>query len=196
LNRFRKLGLDWRQQQGSSLLSALRDIAPPNLLLHEFLDYRAILDRKELHWGLRWQPGIRGVCGFAVRSRDCEDHLSGARVSLEEGSHMRMAARIRRIRLQRSVSLEEVNAKTGLSKSFMARVEKGREVPTLEMLDTVAEALDVPIHVFFYDIAESKAAPRLTPPPGLKKLAEERRRPATPILAAIRGRRVRPSGSI
>jgi transcriptional regulator with XRE-family HTH domain len=121
---------------------------------------------------------------------------------------MRVAARIQRIRLQCSVSLEEVEAKTGLTKSFMARLEKGREIPTLEMLDTLAEALDVPIHVFFYDIAETESAPRLTPRPALKQLADEWRRPPTsvplpspkrPVLAASKGRRisqVRQSASI
>jgi len=117
-----------------------------------------------------------------------------------------MAPRIQRIRLQRSLSFEEVEAKTGLTKSLIARPEKGQEVPKLEMLDTLAEALDVPIHVFFYDIAPPE--PRLTPRPALKELAEECDGPATAVLlpipkssvlAASRGRRVsrlRPSGSI
>jgi len=90
-----------------------------------------------------------------------------------------MAARIQRIRLERSMTLEEVEAKTGLTTSFMARLEKGRDVPTLEMLDTLADALDVPVHVFFYDAAVPDLTPRLTPRPALKELAEECLGPAT-----------------
>jgi len=58
---------------------------------------------------------------------------------------MRMALRIKRIRLERSVSLEAVEAKAGLAAGLMARLEKGRQVPTLEMLDALADALDVPV---------------------------------------------------
>jgi len=74
---------------------------------------------------------------------------------------MRMAERIQQIRLACWVTLEDVEAKTGFTKSQMVRLETGQEVPTLEMLDTLAEALDVPIFVFFYDTAEPKSAPRL-----------------------------------
>jgi len=86
---------------------------------------------------------------------------------------MKMAARIQRIRLERSTSFEDVEAKTGLARSQMVRMETGQEVPTLEMLDTLAEALDVPILVFFYDTVEPDSAPR--PPRGLalKALAQE-----------------------
>jgi len=84
---------------------------------------------------------------------------------------MRVAARIQRIRLERSMSLEEVEAKTGLANSFMVRLEEGREVPTLEMLDTLAEGLDVPIHVFFYDLAVPEPTPALTSPLALQELA-------------------------
>jgi transcriptional regulator with XRE-family HTH domain len=120
---------------------------------------------------------------------------------------MRMASRIQRIRLQCSVSLEDLEAKTGFTKSFMARLEKGLAVPTLEMLDTLAEALNVPIHVFFYDTSEPVSTTTLAPRSALKGPAEECRRPATsvllpspkrPVLAASKGRRVsqlRPSSS-
>ncbi len=91
---------------------------------------------------------------------------------------MTVAARIQRIRLQCSVSLEDLEAKTGFTRRLLARLEKGREVPTLEMLDTLAEALNVPIQVFFYDTAEPESAPRLALRPASKQLAEEWRRPA------------------
>jgi len=86
---------------------------------------------------------------------------------------MKMAARIQRIRLERSASFEDVEAKTGLTKSQMVRVETGQEVPTLEMLDALAEALDVPILVFFYDTVEPESAPRPEPGLALKELAQE-----------------------
>ena len=94
---------------------------------------------------------------------------------------MELAARIRRIRLQRSVTVEALDLKTGLTKRLLTRIEKGQEVPTLEMLDALAGALDVPVHVFFYDAAEPKLTPRLTPRPALQELAAEWLAPATSL---------------
>jgi len=76
------------------------------------------------------------------------------------------------------MTLEDVETKTGFTRTLMARLEKGREVPTLEMLDVLADALDVPVHVFFYDTAEWELTPRLTPRPTLQELAEECQSPA------------------
>jgi transcriptional regulator with XRE-family HTH domain len=86
---------------------------------------------------------------------------------------MRIAARIKRIRIERSVSLRAVEAKAGLAKGVMARVENGRDFPTLEMLDTLANVLDVPTHRFFYDDGEQELTPRLVTRFTLKKVAED-----------------------
>src|SRR5271167_2685363 len=82
-------------------------------------------------------------------------------VYLKGKSSMRMAARIRQIRLERWVSLERLEAQTGLAKSLLARLEKGQEVPTLETLDNLADALGVPVHRFFYNDGEPPLTPRL-----------------------------------
>ena len=86
---------------------------------------------------------------------------------------MRIAARIQRIRLERSMTLEDVEAKTGFTTSVVTRLEKGREVPTLEVLDTLAAALNVPVHMFFFDPSDPQPTPRLTPRLGFQELAEE-----------------------
>ncbi|HMD98453.1 MAG TPA: helix-turn-helix transcriptional regulator [Terriglobia bacterium] len=86
---------------------------------------------------------------------------------------MRMAERIQQIRLARWVTLDDVEAKTGLAKSQMARLETGQEVPTLEILDTLADAIDVPILVFFYDTVEPEPAPSPEIGLALKELAQE-----------------------
>jgi transcriptional regulator with XRE-family HTH domain len=85
---------------------------------------------------------------------------------------MRMADRIRQIRLERRVSPERLEAKTGLAKSLLTRLEKGQEVPTLQTLDSLADALGVPVHRFFYDDGEPPLTPRLTPRLAWKELTE------------------------
>ena len=94
---------------------------------------------------------------------------------------MRLAARIHQIRVERSLSLEDVAAGTGLAKSLIARVEQGQEVPTLKLLDTLAEVLGVPVHTFFYDDAEPAWTPRLSPRPTLKELTDEWHHQASPV---------------
>jgi len=101
-----------------------------------------------------------------------------------------MAARIKRIRLERSVSLEYLEAQAGLATGLMARLEKGREVPTLEMLDTLADALDVPVHRFFYDDGELELTPRLLPRLALKELDEKCQGPETSVPSSIPRRSV------
>jgi len=71
------------------------------------------------------------------------------------------------------MTLEDLEAKTGLARSLMTRLEKGREVPTLEMLDTLAGVLNVPVHVFFFDTPGPEATPRLTPRVAFKELVVE-----------------------
>jgi transcriptional regulator with XRE-family HTH domain len=92
------------------------------------------------------------------------------------------------MRVASSLSLEEVEAKTGLAKSLIARLENGQEVPTLDMLDTLADALGVPVHRFFYDGTRPPWTPRLTSRPCWNELAEGcPYRPAPVRLAKPRG---------
>ena len=85
------------------------------------------------------------------------------------------------MRLDRSVSLEEVEARTGLAKSLIARLENGQEVPTLEMLDTLAEGLRFPVHAFFYDGTGPPSTPRLTRRPSWNEFAEGCSHRAAPV---------------
>lgn len=73
---------------------------------------------------------------------------------------MRMAARIKQIRLQSYLTIEELAANSGVARRLIARLEEGRHVPTIQMLDALAEALGVPAHEFFFD---SYTDPNLTP---------------------------------
>jgi transcriptional regulator with XRE-family HTH domain len=98
---------------------------------------------------------------------------------------MRMAQRIRQIRLQSYLTLEEVAAKSGVAKCFIARVEEGQHVPTLEMLDALADALEVPVHEFFFDsYTDPNLTPRLMPRLSWEEVARERpsRPPSRPGL--------------
>ncbi|MFF2650734.1 helix-turn-helix domain-containing protein [Streptomyces sp. NPDC058045] len=69
----------------------------------------------------------------------------------------RIPARLRQLREKRSMSLTDVSAETGISKSTLSRLESGRRKPSLELLLPIAAALAVPLD-------EIVAAPRVVDP--------------------------------
>ena len=53
--------------------------------------------------------------------------------------------RLRRVRTQRDVTLTELAATTGISKSTLSRLESGQRRPSLELLLPIAEAFRIPL---------------------------------------------------
>jgi transcriptional regulator with XRE-family HTH domain len=94
---------------------------------------------------------------------------------------MRIAERIKQIRHESVVSIEDFAAKTGLAKSLIARLENGQAVPTLEMLEDLADAAGVPVYRFFFDDVQLVRTPKLTPRVTWKELLEGRELEAVPI---------------
>jgi transcriptional regulator with XRE-family HTH domain len=86
---------------------------------------------------------------------------------------MQIAARIRQVRLEHSLSLEDLAAKAGLSMSLLASFEDGQEVPSLETFDKLAEAVDVSVQRLFYASSDTELTPWLTPRPTLQELIDE-----------------------
>lgn len=56
-----------------------------------------------------------------------------------------VGARLRRIRTQRDITLTELAAATGISKSTLSRLESGQRRPSLELLLPISEAFRVPL---------------------------------------------------
>jgi transcriptional regulator with XRE-family HTH domain len=71
--------------------------------------------------------------------------------------------RIRSIREKQKISQPEAAARAGFSSTFLARVETGRTVPTVEELQQIARALAVPLHLLFYDPARRLPFRNLSP---------------------------------
>lgn len=120
---------------------------------------------------------------------------------------MRIADRIKQIRHECVLSLEDVAARAGLAKRLIARLENGQEVPTLEMLDNLADALGVPVYRFFFDDVEFVRTPKLTPGMTLKELIErcqqraeraqlsKSKNPVAAVMRAFPDRAARPPGT-
>ena len=58
---------------------------------------------------------------------------------------------IREFRLQRSMSQGDIEKRTGLLRCYLSRVENGHTVPSLDTLQKIAGALDLPLSQFFAD---------------------------------------------
>lgn len=84
---------------------------------------------------------------------------------------MRIAHRVRMIRLERSRSIESVEGQAGLAKGLLARLESGQQAPSMENLQRLALVLGVSVHRFFFADGETISTPYLTPRPSLDDLA-------------------------
>lgn len=58
---------------------------------------------------------------------------------------------IREFRLQRGMSQGDIEKRTGLLRCYLSRVENGHTVPSLETLQKIAGALELPLSQFFAD---------------------------------------------
>jgi transcriptional regulator with XRE-family HTH domain len=58
---------------------------------------------------------------------------------------------IRAIRLEKGLSQGDIEKRTGLLRCYLSRVENGHTVPSLETLQKIAGALDLPLSQFFSD---------------------------------------------
>jgi len=64
---------------------------------------------------------------------------------------MVISDRLRAIREQKDLSQGDIEQRTGLKRCYVSRVENGHTVPSIETLEKLARALEVPMYQLFYD---------------------------------------------
>ena len=64
---------------------------------------------------------------------------------------MIISDRLRALREQRNLSQGHIERRTGLLRCYLSRVENGHTVPSVETLEKIARALEVPLYQLFYD---------------------------------------------
>lgn len=57
--------------------------------------------------------------------------------------------RVRELRLERELSQEELGAKAKLHRTYIGMIERGEKNITLENIEKIAKALDIPIRNIF-----------------------------------------------
>jgi transcriptional regulator with XRE-family HTH domain len=63
---------------------------------------------------------------------------------------MLIGERLQQLREERGMTRADVERSSGLLRSYVARVELGQLIPSLEALERLASALEVPLYWLFY----------------------------------------------
>lgn len=64
---------------------------------------------------------------------------------------MFIGSRIRTLRKQVGLSQGDIEKRSGMMRAYISRVEHGRTVPSVNTLERLARAMEVPLHRFFED---------------------------------------------
>ena len=67
------------------------------------------------------------------------------------GADPELGRRIKELRTERSLTLEALAGRAGVTRSFLSTVERGRSNPSIAVLRAIARALDVPVFMLFTD---------------------------------------------
>jgi len=67
--------------------------------------------------------------------------------------------RLRALREKKKFTQGDIEKRTGLHRAHISSVENGRTVPTVETLEKLARALEVPMYQLFYDGEKSLTLP-------------------------------------
>jgi len=88
---------------------------------------------------------------------------------MEDDFSMLLADRLRAIREAKKLSQGDIEERSGLKRSYVSRVENSCTVPSVETLEKLARALEVPLYQFFY---EGEEPPKLSHLPRRVKAEE------------------------
>ena len=75
---------------------------------------------------------------------------------------MIIGSRLKKLREERNLSQGDIEKRTGLLRCYISRVENGHTVPSLETLERLAVALELPLFQLFYEGDEAPAMQNLS----------------------------------
>jgi transcriptional regulator with XRE-family HTH domain len=93
---------------------------------------------------------------------------------------MMIADRLRALREEKGLSQGDIEKRTGLLRPYLSRIENGHTVPSIETLEKMARALEVPLYQLFY---EGEKPPELPSLAGRKTIED--------VVWGARGKQVR-----
>ena len=75
---------------------------------------------------------------------------------------MVIGRRLRNLREEKNLSQGDIEKRAGLLRRYISRVVNGHTVPSLETLERLAAALEVPLYQLFYEGEEPPPLPNLS----------------------------------
>jgi transcriptional regulator with XRE-family HTH domain len=75
---------------------------------------------------------------------------------------MIIGERLRALREEKKFSQGDIEKRTGLLRCYLSRVENGHTVPSVETLEKISRALEVPLYQLFYEGKDVPAPPKIT----------------------------------
>lgn len=103
---------------------------------------------------------------------------------------MVVGERLKAIRQIKNLSQGDVQERTGLLRAYISRVENGHTVPSIETLEKITRALEIPLYQLFYDGDEEPRSLKL-PKVKIAKLSSTDAKVLTrlrPLLGKIKNR--------
>jgi transcriptional regulator with XRE-family HTH domain len=73
---------------------------------------------------------------------------------------MVIGERLRALREEKHLSQGHIEKRTGLLRCYISRVENGHTVPSIETLEKMCRALEVPLYQLFYESENPPALPK------------------------------------
>jgi transcriptional regulator with XRE-family HTH domain len=77
---------------------------------------------------------------------------------------MIIGERLRALREERNLSQGQIEKRSGLLRCYISRVEHGHTVPSVETLEKMCRALEMPLYQLFYEGKDVPASPRRKAP--------------------------------
>jgi transcriptional regulator with XRE-family HTH domain len=75
---------------------------------------------------------------------------------------MVIGTRLRKLREDRKLSQGDIEERTGLLRCYISRVENGHTIPSIETLERIGSALEIPLYQLFYEGDEPPPLPNLS----------------------------------
>jgi len=74
---------------------------------------------------------------------------------------MIIGERLRALREEKQFSQGDIEKRTGLLRCYLSRVENGHTVPSVETLEKLSRALEIPLYQLFYEGTDVPAPPKI-----------------------------------
>src|ERR1700737_3371317 len=98
---------------------------------------------------------------------------------------MILGDRLRTIREQKNLSQGDIAKRMGLFRGYISRIENGHTVPSVETLEKIARALEVPLYQLFYEGEEPPKLPNLPRRGTADRIAWDRSRKQARLVAGL-----------